>query len=36
LRLDIREEDAKGLGIPYIVSEFGACLDAEVCAREIS
>lgn len=35
LRLETREEDAKLLGIPFIVSEFGACLDSPECAREI-
>lgn len=36
LRVDTRAEDAKGLQIPFIISEFGACLDSEVCAREIT
>lgn len=35
-RLKVRSEDAKRLGIPLIISEFGACLDSEVCVREIS
>lgn len=36
LRVDTRAEDAKGLQIPFIISEFGACLDSDVCAREIT
>ena len=36
LRVNTREEDAKALGVPLIISEFGACLDSEVCAREIT
>ena len=34
-RLKTRAKDAERLGIPLIVSEFGACMDSEVCAREI-
>jgi len=36
LRIGTRNEDAKRLGIPFILSEFGACMDSEVCAREIN
>lgn len=36
LRIDTRAEDAKLLGIPFIITEFGACLDSDVCAREIT
>jgi len=35
-KLGKRDEDAKRLGIPLIISEFGACLDSEVCVTEIS
>ena len=31
-----RDDDAKKLGIPLVVSEFGACLNSEDCFREIS
>jgi endoglycosylceramidase len=34
-RIRTRDEDAKRLGIPLIMSEFGACLDTETCATEI-
>jgi hypothetical protein len=34
-RIGTRNEDAKRLGIPFILSEFGACIDAEECATEI-
>ena len=34
-RFSIRNDDAKRLGTPMIWSEFGACLDSEICAREI-
>jgi hypothetical protein len=30
-----RSDDAKKLGIPLVISEFGACMDSENCAREI-
>lgn len=36
LRVNTRANDSKALGIPFIISEFGACLDSEVCAREIT
>lgn len=35
-RIGTRSKDAEGLGIPLIISEFGACLDSEVCADEIT
>lgn len=35
-RIATRAADAKDLGIPLIVSEFGACFDSEECAREIT
>lgn len=35
-KLGLRYADAKAYGIPMIVSEFGACLDSEVCVTEIS
>lgn len=35
-RLSIRNGDAYRLGVPLIISEFGACLDTDVCAREIT
>jgi hypothetical protein len=31
----VRVNDAKKLGVPFIISEFGACLDSDTCAREI-
>lgn len=34
-RLSKRSADAKRLGIPYIISEFGACMDTDECVREI-
>lgn len=36
LRVGQRMDDAKRLGLPLFMSEFGACLDSEVCAREIT
>ena len=35
-RINTRAEDAKKLGVPLIVSEFGACFDSEACEREIN
>lgn len=35
-RIQTREKNAKDLGIPLIVSEFGACYGSDVCAREIT
>ena len=35
MRLGTRRADAKRLGVPMFVSEFGACLDSDTCAREI-
>lgn len=35
-RVGQRVADAKRLGVPLFMSEFGACLDSEVCAREIT
>mmetsp|Transcript_4713 Transcript_4713/g.8048 ORF Transcript_4713/g.8048 Transcript_4713/m.8048 type:complete len:413 (+) Transcript_4713:394-1632(+) len=34
-RIMTRAEDAKKLQIPLMITEFGACYDSEVCAREI-
>lgn len=34
-RLGQRSDDAKRLGIPYFISEFGACMDSDECVREI-
>ena len=34
-RIATREEDAKQMEVPLLISEFGACLDSDVCAREI-
>ena len=34
-RLRRRDKDAENLGIPLLMSEFGACMDTEECAREI-
>ena len=34
-RVSKRDQDAKKLGIPLIISEFGACMDSDNCAREI-
>lgn len=31
----MRNQDAQKLGIPFILSEFGACLNTEECATEI-
>ena len=36
LRIGTRADDAKKLGLPFIVSEFGACYGSDVCAREIT
>lgn len=35
-RIGTRTEDAKKLGIPLFMSEFGACLDSDECATEIT
>lgn len=35
-RISTRADDAKALGIPLIVSEFGACYGSDICAREIT
>jgi hypothetical protein len=34
--LGTREEDAKRMGVPMIVTEFGACINTENCAAEIN
>ena len=34
-RIGQRSTDAKKLGIPLVISEFGACMDSKDCAREI-
>lgn len=36
LRIQTREKNAKSLGVPLIISEFGACYGSDVCAREIT
>lgn len=36
MRIDNREKDAKDLGVPLAISEFGACTDSDDCAREIT
>jgi len=35
-RIGKRTDDAKRLGIPLFMSEFGACLDSEECVTEIN
>jgi len=35
-RIGTRQQDADKLGIPLFISEFGACLDSEVCATEVT
>lgn len=35
-RIGTRQRDAKKLGIPFVLSEFGACMDSEDCFNEIS
>jgi aryl-phospho-beta-D-glucosidase BglC (GH1 family) len=35
-RLGQRAKDAKRLGVPIFVSEFGACLDTDICVRELN
>ena len=34
-RLKQRSEDAARLGVPLFMSEFGACMDSQECAREV-
>lgn len=34
-RITKRDQDAQKLGIPLIISEFGACMDSDNCAREV-
>jgi hypothetical protein len=34
-RIGQRSIDAKRLGIPYVITEFGACLTEEPCTQEI-
>lgn len=34
-RIGTRSDDAKRLGIPLLISEFGACTDDAYCHREI-
>jgi len=36
IRIGQRIKDANKLGLPLFMSEFGACLDSDVCAREIN
>lgn len=35
-RIKQRDQDAKALGVPLAISEFGACMDTDDCAREIT
>jgi hypothetical protein len=35
-RIGTRNSDAKKLGIPLIMSEFGACMDSQECVTEVS
>ena len=35
-RLKQRDNDAKALGIPLAISEFGACMGSDDCVREIT
>uniref|UniRef100_A0A7S3CRF8 Glycoside hydrolase family 5 domain-containing protein n=1 Tax=Strombidium rassoulzadegani TaxID=1082188 RepID=A0A7S3CRF8_9SPIT len=35
-RVSTRDKDAKALGIPLMISEFGACMDSEECVTEIN
>jgi len=35
-RLDTRAKDAERLGVPFIVTEFGACLTEGPCTQEIT
>jgi len=35
-RIGGRDKDAKRYGVPLIISEFGACMDSEACAVEVS
>jgi endoglycosylceramidase len=35
-RIGIRNEDAKRLGIPFILSEFGACIEGKGCETELT
>lgn len=35
-RIGGRDRDAKRYGVPLMISEFGACMDSEACAVEVS
>lgn len=35
-RINTRDADAKALGIPLAITEFGSCLDTDDCVREIT
>ena len=35
-RIGTRDEDAKKLGIPLFMSEFGACMGEDVCVTEVN
>lgn len=35
-RIGKRHDDAQRLGLPFMLSEFGACLNSTECAREIT
>ena len=34
-RIGTRSQDAERLGIPFMLTEFGACMDGEECSTEI-
>lgn len=36
MRIARRSEDAQRLGVPFMLSEFGACLTEEACSQEIA
>jgi hypothetical protein len=36
MRIGTRHKDAKRLGVPLFISEFGACLESKICGREIT
>lgn len=35
-RIGTRNQNAKKLGIPFFLSEFGACMDSEECVQEVT
>jgi len=34
--MNVRNEDAKKLNVPFMITEFGACYDTDTCVREIN